>query len=160
MFRRALVVLAALTTIGTAIELLTIRHWKSNTQLIPWFALGVLAIAIVAYVVRPTPAVIRVVRVLAVLVALTALIGIYEHVNENLRAGPLDFRYTDKWPTMSTFSRWWAAANKSVGPSPTLAPAVLAQSAACLLLATLRHPALAKRRRADDANDATLIARL
>ena len=53
------------------------------------------------------------------------------------RSGPLDFRYTDRWPAMSEWSRWWAAASGAVGPSPALAPAILALAGACLAFATL-----------------------
>jgi hypothetical protein len=40
---------------------------------------------------------------------------------------------------MSEVSRWWAAGSGGVGPSPALAPLIMAQSAACLWLATLRR---------------------
>jgi len=83
------------------------------------------------------------VGVLAVVAVMGAVYGIYQHVLANYHAGPLDFRYESRWATMSAGSRWWAAISESVGPSPTLAPAVLAQAAACLLFATLGHPALA-----------------
>lgn len=80
---------------------------------------------------------------LAVAVMVTAAFGIFEHALANYHAAPLDFRYTARWPTMSATSKWWAAATEAVGPSPTLAPGVLAQSALCLLFATVGHPALA-----------------
>jgi len=140
--RRCFLALAVAATVGTAVELALIRHWTSATQLIPWYALGGLALGAVLLVARPRPVAVRAVRVLAVIVTLTALFGIYEHVLANYNAAPLDFRYESKWAAMSAGSRWWAAISESVGPSPTLAPAVLAQAAVCLLLATLGHPAL------------------
>jgi hypothetical protein len=82
----------------------------------------------------------RVVRGLALAVVLTSAFGIFEHTLANYDAAPLDFRYTDRWATMSTTSKWWTAASQTVGPSPTLAPGVLAQSALCLLFATVGHP--------------------
>lgn len=141
--RRCFLGLAVAATAGTAAELALTRHWTSATQLIPWFALGALAAGAALLVVRPRPGSVRVVRVLAVVVTLTALVGVYEHVLANYHAAPLDFRYESKWAAMSAGSRWWAAMSQSVGPSPTLAPAVLAQAACCLLLATLGHPATA-----------------
>jgi len=39
-------------------------------------------------------------------------------------------------------SRLWAAASEAAGPSPTLAPGVMAQAAVYPLFATLGHPAL------------------
>jgi hypothetical protein len=85
---------------------------------------------------------VRLVRVLAVAVFLSAGLGVVEHVVANYDAGPLDFRYSAKWATMSAGSRWWAAATESVGPAPALAPLVLAWSSLCLAFATLDHPAL------------------
>ena len=141
--RRSFAALAAAGLVGTAVELALTRHWTSTVQMIPWAALAVTLVALILLVARPRPATLRVVRILAVLVVLTAGFGVFEHVLANYDAAPLDFRYTTRWATMSASSRWWAAASQSVGPSPTLAPGVLAQSAFCLLFATLGHPALA-----------------
>ena len=138
--RRALIWLAALGVAGTALELALIRHWNGFIQMIPWISLGVVGAAIVLLVVRPTPAVIRVVRIVAVLVALSAAYGVYEHVLANYHAGPLDFRYSAKWATMSAASRWWTAISETVGPSPALAPLILAWSSLCLFFATIGHP--------------------
>ena len=141
--RRCFLALAVAATAGTGVELALSRHWTSAIQLIPWYAVGGLAAGAALLVARPRPVSVRAVRVLAVVVVFTAVFGIYEHVLANHHAGPLDFRYESKWETMSAGSRWWAAISESVGPSPTLAPAVMAQAAVCLLLATLGHPALA-----------------
>jgi hypothetical protein len=140
--RRCFLGLAVAATAGTAVELALLRHWSSATQLIPWYALGALALGAVLLMAGPRPLTIRAVRILAVVVVVTAAVGVYEHVLANYNAAPLDFRYESKWAAMSAGSRWWAAISESVGPSPTLAPAVLAQAAVCLLLATLGHPAL------------------
>jgi hypothetical protein len=66
--------------------------------------------------------------------------GVYEHIASNYEAGPLDFRYADRWATMSMPARVWAAASGTVGPSPALAPATLALAGACLVLATIGLP--------------------
>jgi len=142
LLRRCFASLAAIGIVATAVELALSRHWNSAVQLIPWFALGLLAAALALLLVGPGRRSLRAVRLLAVIVLVTAGLGIFEHVLANYRAGPLDFRYESRWATMSAVSRWWAAATESVGPSPTLAPGVLAQAAACLMSATLRHPAL------------------
>ena len=142
LLRRCFLALAVTGIAGTAAELALSRHWTSAVQLIPWYALGALVVACVLLVTRPRRAAVIAVRVLAVAVVLSAGFGIYEHVLANYHAAPLDFRYTSRWPAMSTASRWWAAASESVGPSPTLAPGVMAQAAVCLLFATLGHPAL------------------
>ena len=83
------------------------------------------------------------VRAIVVAVFVAAAFGVFEHIDANYDAGPLDFRYSAKWETMSTADRWWTAATNGVGPSPPLTPAVLAQAALCLGLATIQHPALA-----------------
>jgi hypothetical protein len=137
LLRRCFLGLAAAGVAGTAIELALSRHWTSAVQLIPWYTLAVLTVALVLAARSPGPRTVRAVRLLAVLVMLAAAFGIYEHVLANYNAGPLDFRYTQRWASMSATSRWWAAMSEAVGPSPTLAPAVLAQAAACLLFATL-----------------------
>ena len=142
LLRRCFLALTVTGIVGTAVELALSRHWTSAIQLIPWYALGTLTLAVVLLVARPGPRVVRAVQVLAVAVVLTSCLGIFEHVLANYDAAPLDFRYSSKWATMSTTSRWWAAANESVGPSPTLAPGALAQAAVCLLFATLGHPGL------------------
>lgn len=140
--RRSLILLAVIGVAGTAVELAMERHWKTGVQLIPWYTLAVITLGVVLLVVRPRRVTVRLVRAIVVLVFAAAAFGIFEHVDANYEAAPLDFRYADRWPTMSTADRWWTAATGGVGPSPPLVPAVLAQAALCLGLATIAHPAL------------------
>jgi hypothetical protein len=147
--RTGLLVIAALGVGGTAVELATIRHWGSAAQLIPWVCLLVLGAAIASVAFRPSAGRVRAARWVAVVALLAGLFGVFEHVKENLHAGPLDAHYAATWSSMTTVAKWWAAAYGGVGPSPTLAPAILAQISLCLLLATLGHPALRAGR--DDA---------
>lgn len=146
LLRRCFLWLAAVSAAGTALELAMLRHWKSPAQLIPWVALVAGAFAIGLVVRRPTRARVRAARMLALAVALTALIGVAEHVAANYDAGPLDQRYAATWDAMSEWSRWLAALTETVGPSPPIAPGVLAQVGFAVLVATLRHPSLASRR--------------
>ena len=145
--RRALLFLASIAVVGTAIELASLRHWKRSIQVVPWFVLGGLIVGIVLAVV-PTRPTIRAARVIAVAAMLCAVFGVYEHIKANYNVAPLDYRYTDRWATMSWTSRWWAAANKTVGPSPPLAPAALLYAGLCVLFSTVRHPVLAASERA------------
>ncbi len=140
--RLGLLGLAAAGVAGTAFELASLRHWKSGEQMIPWVALAAVAVAIVAVGFRPSGLRVRLAQLLAVATLGSALFGVFEHVKSNLDSGPLDATYGPRWATMGMASRWWAAATGGVGPSPTLAPAVLVQISLCLLLATLAHPAL------------------
>jgi hypothetical protein len=141
LLRGGLLALCAASIAGTAVELAMIRHWDSAIQLVPWVALGALTLALAAVVKRPTPATLNWARAVAVVVALTALFGIFEHADANYHAGRRDRHYSTRWATMSTPSRWWAVATGGLRKSPVLAPAVLAEAAFCLALATARHPA-------------------
>lgn len=156
-FRRYLVGLSTLSCLATAIELASERHWGRTVRLIPWVSIGVLLIGIVLFVSHPSSRVLKVVRGLAIAVSLSGLVGIYEHVAGNQNAGYLDFRYAERWPTMSFWARWWTALSKTVGPAPTLAPAALIFAATLLFVATLHHPALAARRRAKKSKSKSTI---
>jgi hypothetical protein len=140
--RAGLLVISAAGVAGTAVELATIRHWKSPSQLIPWVALLLLGLSVAVVAFAPTTQRVRAARTVAAVSLVAGLFGVYKHVSENLHAGPLDARYGPTWSSMGVLSKWWAAASGGVGPSPTLAPAVLVQICLCLLLATLAHPAL------------------
>ena len=140
--RRMFLGLAALALAGTAAELAIGRHWKTLIQEIPWLGIGLATIALLLLLVRPSRGRVWLARLLAAGVIVVAGVGVWEHVAANYDAGTLDFRYADTWASMSWFSRWRIAATGGVGPSPVLAPGILAQAALCLLAATFRHPAL------------------
>lgn len=142
LLRRGLLWLAATTTLGIAAELATARHWTQPSQLIAWGALALIAPAVALLLGRPSAARVRVAQGLAILVAASALAGVWQHIYANYEAGPLDYRYAETWESMSDLSRWWLAATEEVGPSPPLAAGALAVTGACVLLATLQHPAL------------------
>ena len=142
LLRRCLIALAALSVAGLAGDLAMLRHWQNAVQLIPWFSLGVAAVAIALLLARPSRGAVWLVRTLSLAVALSAAFGVFQHVLANYESGPLDFRYADIWGTMSEPARWWAAAIKTVGPAPPLAAAALGNAALCVLMATVRHPAL------------------
>ncbi len=140
--RRGLLGLAALTTGGITLELITEHHWTQPVQLIAWAALALTAVAVALLLGTPSAGRVQGARVVAILVIVSAAIGVWRHIVANYDAAPLDYRYAQTWGTMSGLSRWWLAAHKGVGPSPPLAPGALAQAGLCVLLATVRHPAL------------------
>lgn len=107
---------------------------------IPFATLGVLAVAIVLVARRPNPRSLMAARAMTTAALVTSAIGVFIHVRANHEAAPLDFRYTDSWPTTPEPIRWLLAATDTVGPSPTLAPAAIAFMALALLVATIRHP--------------------
>ncbi len=84
-------------------------------------------------------------QVLLLAACLVALVGLGFQLNENLRAGPLDRDYADRWDSMSQIERRIAAGTGDVGPAPTLAPGALAQIGGLLLLASIGHPALKRK---------------
>ena len=134
--RIRVLLLALATEVGVLLELAMLRHWKTGVQIIPWVVVGLLLVATVGALARPERAS-RGVRSVAYLAFPAAGFGLWEHVEANHNAGPLDFRYATRWKTMSAASQWWTAATKGVGPSPPLTPAVLALIALMLLLATV-----------------------
>ena len=140
--RRSMLGLAAAGIIATALELATLRHWTTTTQLIPWFVLGICTVGVLIVGIGSSRQMIRIVRFTALVGAIGGLYGLFIHIKSNYDAAILDYHYTDRWPTMSLTSKLWAASTGQVGPSPVLAPAVLTQIGVCMALATLRHPRL------------------
>ena len=134
--RKALLALGALSAGGAVAELTMERHWDGFIQLIPWVAVGAVFLSIALVWLAPNRRTILLARLLAVLVAAATLFGIYEHIDENHKAGALDFRYANTWESMSSASQWWKAATKTVGPAPVLAPGVLGEAALCVVAAS------------------------
>jgi hypothetical protein len=134
--RRSLLALTLIGIAATAFELSTEHHWNGLEQLIPWFALAALAIAVVLAVL-PSRGTQLMARVLAVVVLGASVYGVLDHIAVNYNSGFLDQRFADTWESLPATQRWWYAFTKQVGPSPTLAPGMLAQMALLLLLATL-----------------------
>ncbi|WP_231743569.1 hypothetical protein [Mycobacterium sp. GA-2829] len=134
--RRALLILTLAGICATAFELASERHWNDVEQLIPWIALAVLLVALVLACLRGRPAHVAA-RGLAVLVMGASIYGVLDHAAANHNAGPLDQRYADTWDSLAATEQWWLAATKAVGPAPTLAPGILAQTALLLILASL-----------------------
>lgn len=141
LLRRGLLGLALLIVLGIALELITERHWTKPVQLIAWATLVLLVAAVGLLWRAPTAGRVRAAQILALIVIVSAVLGIWEHIEANHDAGPLDGRYAQTWDGLAPLSQWWLAARKAVGPSPPLAPGALAQAALCVLLATARHPA-------------------
>ncbi|WP_234711898.1 hypothetical protein [Mycolicibacterium setense] len=137
--RRGLYIIAVLGVAATAFELATEQHWNSTEQLIPWAALAVLTCAIVLALL-PARAAHLGARLLTVLVIAASAYGVIDHITVNHHSGPLDQRYAAQWDSTSTTQQWWYAATKGVGPTPPLAPAVLAQSALLVLFGSLLTP--------------------
>ena len=134
--RGTLFLLAGLGTVGTAAELALDRHWHGVWQLLPWVALGGIVLALAALLVRRTAATVWLARTCAAVAIAMAVVGVWRHADANYEAAPLDFRYADRWETMSGSERWLEVAKGSVGPSPMLASGVLLYIGVALAAAT------------------------
>ncbi len=145
--RRGLLYLAAISLLGTAVELAAERHWTQPVMGLAWGALAVAAGAVALLAGSPSAKRVRLARVLSLVVMAVAVVGVGVHVYSNFDAGPLDQHYGAAWESLPLAARWWLAASKTVGPSPPLAPGVLAEVALCVLLATVQHPALGRQER-------------
>jgi hypothetical protein len=148
LLRRWLIAISGLAAVGTALELLLLRHWDNGLEVTPFVSLATLGVAIAILAYAHSARAVHVARLVSSVVAASGAIGVFIHVRANYEAAPLDFRFTDSWPTTAEPIRWLLAATDTVGPSPTLAPAALTFAALALLAATLRHPALAGARQA------------
>jgi hypothetical protein len=140
--RQGILGLAALGLVGTAVELVFLRHWSSALQLVVWPTLVLLFGAWWAVGLRPTPVRVRRARWLALSVLVIAALGVVVHVWANLDAGPLDQDYETTWATLPAIQQWFLAITGGVGPAPVLAPGVLAEIALAIGLATVGHPAI------------------
>ena len=140
LWRQGLLGLAVLGSLSGLAELATLRHWNDRTQLMPWAVLALVALLALAVLIRPTRSVLTAARPVAVLSVLAAGFGIFEHVKANYDTAPLDRVWGPAWDSMSFTARLWRAIDGSVGPSPLLAPGLLAQAGLGLVLATIGHP--------------------
>lgn len=141
LLRWGLLALAAISILGLSVELVFLKHWD-NTQVVVWAGIAGLTISLALLVFGRSRRTVRAAQGLALVVGFIAVVGMAIHISENRGAGALDRQYADRWDTMTTTEQLWAAATGEVGGAPTLAPGALAQAAALLLLATIRHPAL------------------
>ena len=154
LLRSSLLGLAVLGSASGLVELATLRHWNSTEQLVPWIVLIVVAALAVAVWSKASPALLRLARLVAIGAVASSMFGMFEHIKENYDTAPLDRHYGPLWNSMSSLSKVWHAATGSVGPSPLLAPGLLAQAGLCLALATVAHPAF---RQGDTLDPAMLL---
>jgi len=146
LLRRGLLALGGVTTAALVVELLAERHWSAGSQFVAWIFVALGAVTLILAARASTPRAIWLARILAVAVIAGAVFGVWEHIESNRDAGELDQVYSATWESLPASQQWWLAVSKTVGPSPPFAPAALAQAGFCTLLATVKHPALARRR--------------
>lgn len=143
----ALWLAALLTTVRTTIE------WRADRRPPPSRPRRVVSTAAstptTVAATTPTSSAAEDPRVAAGVVIAGSGLGLWEHLEENLGAGPLDRRYAASWDRMSTLQHIWKAASGAVGPAPVLAPGILSGAAVLVVLVTLHHPASTRSTRPD-----------
>lgn len=132
--RLFLLALAGLVFLVTPVELWLTEHFDTPVQLIPFVLCALGLIAVVLVLLAPRRGTIIGLRGAAVVIILGSLLGIYEHLANNM-AFELDIR-----PNAVAADVLLDALK---GASPMLAPGILAFGALLALAATYYHPALA-----------------
>jgi hypothetical protein len=131
--RQFLLIISAGVFIMTVTELFFLSHWTETIQLLPFLlsAWGLIALSL-AYL-RPGPTTINVLRWSMLVIGLCSLIGIYEHMANNLGFQMEIQPNATTWELiMATFE----------GANPVLAPGILMLGAAIGWTAAYQHSAL------------------
>jgi hypothetical protein len=134
-FQAALLALSVLSCAFVAIELASLRHWRSTEQIVPWIVLAVLFCSTLIVVFNRSQLAIVQARLVALCATPAALFGVYEHVSANLETGVLNHKYT--WAELPGWEHLWLASTGAVGGTPATAPLVLALAGVLLGLATV-----------------------
>jgi hypothetical protein len=136
LLRRGVLALAALGSAGTALELVSLRHWTSLGRLGPWVALLGLAVGLLLVRSDTSARTIRAVQVLAAGAVLIGALGVGVHVHANYEQAARNPQYAASWSSTAEPARWLMAADGAVGSTPTLAPGAIAFMGLILLLGT------------------------
>ena len=128
--RQFLLIISAGVFVMTVTELFFLSHWTETIQLLP-FALSGLGLTTLALAYfRPSPATIKILRWSMIVIGLCSLIGIYEHMSNNLGFQMEIQPNATTWElVMATFE----------GANPVLAPGILTLGAAIGWTATYQH---------------------
>jgi hypothetical protein len=131
--RRFLFALTVLLYAGTLVELLFTAHTKEPIQFLPFLLCGWGIVITLAALLRPQRNVLVALRVSMILIALGSVIGLYEHITNNIEF------YVEIHPAATFVEEVTAALG---GANPLVAPGILAVGAVLALAATYAHPAL------------------
>jgi len=119
--RQFLLIISAGVFVMTVTELFFLSHWTETIQLLPFVLSGWGLIALLFAYFRPSPATIKFLRWSMIVIGLCSLIGIYEHMSNNL-----GFQMEIQ-PNSST---WELILATLEGANPVLAPGILMLGAA------------------------------
>src|SRR5215217_1356060 len=82
--RQFLIIISAGVFVMTVTELFFLSHWTETIQYLPFVLSGLGLIALVLAYFRPSPGIIKFLRWSMIVIGLCSLIGIYEHISNNL----------------------------------------------------------------------------
>lgn len=131
--RQFLLVISAGVFIMTVTELFFLSHWSETIQFLPFVLSGLGLITLSLAYFRPTRGNITVLRWSMIVIGACSLIGVYEHMANNL-----GFRMEIQ-PNATT---WELILATLEGANPVLAPGILTLGAVIGLAALYQHPAL------------------
>jgi hypothetical protein len=131
--RQFLLIISAGVFIMTVTELFFLSHWTETIQLLPFLLSGWGLIVLSMAYFRPNTMTINILRWSMIVIGLCSLIGIYEHMANNLGFQMEIQPNATSWELiMATFE----------GANPVLAPGILTLGAAIGWTAAYQHSAL------------------
>jgi hypothetical protein len=130
--RRILLLVLVIGILGTATELLLLKHDEGPIQLIPLVLLGGALAACVWQMVKPGRASLSALQILMLLFILASVLGLYAHFAANVEFQ----REVD--PSIAGMALFWKAITAKTPPA--LAPGAMAQLGLIGLAYAYRHP--------------------
>jgi phosphoglycerol transferase MdoB-like AlkP superfamily enzyme len=131
--RQFLLIISAGVFIMTVTELFFLSHWSETIQFLPFLLSGLGLITLALAYFRPGRRTMALLRWFMIIIAACSLIGVYEHMANNL-----GFRIEIQ-PNATT---WELILATLEGANPVLAPGILMLGAVIGVAATYQHPAL------------------
>jgi hypothetical protein len=132
-FRRVLAAILVIGLLGSAVELLLLKHTDGVWQLLPLLLIGASLLGLAWHVVAPGRASLRALQALMLLSVLSGIAGVLLHYRGNV-AWELE--------RMPGTHGWELFRHAVMGATPSLAPGTMLQLGLVGLLFTYRHPAL------------------
>ena len=131
--RQFLLIISAGVFIMTVTELFFLSHWTETIQLLPFLLSGWGLIVLSMAYFRPNTMTINILRWSMIVIGLCSLIGIYEHMANNLGF---------QMEIQPNATRWELIMATFEGANPVLAPGILMLGAAIGWTAAYGHSAL------------------
>jgi hypothetical protein len=132
--RRALLAVLLLGLVGTSTELVLLKHYEDQLQLIPLALMGLALLVVGWHIVRPGRASVRVFQGAMAAFAASGATGVFLHYRGNVEWE------LERSPGVAGLELFRLAIT---GATPTLAPGTMLQLGLIGLLYAYRHPALA-----------------